>query len=579
MEQHRQGNSLESFPLYSEQCADYLRLALTKAESETQEDDFRKFYEPTAEERGWSSSEEGKGSSSSSEDEGESSSDEQQQQAVKPDGGAAAQKKQISPKAARGLNLKQKDATKRQLGRPPCTALGLPDTDHVLELPAALLSKDERLSNQVIICKSYRETATALSKQPTLLLLLRSGRFAGAIFSGPKCLQHTTSTRYTIRKGQGKAQSAQDGKRKPKSVGSQLRRQGEEALREDVKSFLRNNQQHVKTAGLILLSCPKTMMKAFFDDNQDLVPRGDKRLKKIPLDVGRPTFEAAVAVYEIMMQAHICESRPVVPIDQVEVVNELPTVVEKSEETKPVEKQKEIVPLTPLHEHAAAGNVSELLEFLEQNPDCNVNQQAGEDYMTPLHFAACESSDDPVTSAACVTALLIQGGANPCTLDARRRPPYFLASQEKVREAFRMARDTLGEDYCQWDDAAKVGPPMTMDDVQKKKEKAAEKKKRQKARQKEKKAKERAMSEEAEKQRTDEEERVKQVEEAKRIRDGLAPKATTATNVCDFCQKRCRNKRRSQMLQRLDYAYCSTACVQNHKRELMAAAAAARFGG
>ncbi len=102
-----------------------------------------------------------------------------------------------------------------------------------------------------------------------------------------------------------------------------------------------------------------------------------------------------------------------------------------------------------------------------------------------------------------VTALLVQGHANPTVLDARRRTPYFLASHEKAREAFRMARATLGEDYCSWDNA-KVGPPLTMDDVQMKKEKAAEKKKRQKARQKEKKGRERAQAEEMEKQQQEE---------------------------------------------------------------------------
>jgi hypothetical protein len=33
-----------------------------------------------------------------------------------------------------------------------------------------------------------------------------------------------------------------------------------------------------------------------------------------------------------------------------------------------------------------------------------------------------------------------------------------------------------------------------------------------------------------------------------------------------------------QMFQRLEYVYCGSECVQKHKRELMAAAAMARFG-
>jgi flagellar biosynthesis GTPase FlhF len=175
--------------------------------------------------------------------------------------------------------------------------------------------------------------------------------------------------------------------------------------------------------------------------------------------------------------------------------------------------------------------------------------------------------------------LLIRGKANPAKLDARGRPPFFLASHEKVREAFRVARAQLGEDYCKWDEQAKVGPPLTADVLTARKEKEAEKKKKKKARLKEKKAKEKAQQEEMEKRRQEEQEKQKQQEEAKRVRDGLAPKLATGNNVCDFCATVCKGKQRSQMFKRLDYNYCSAECLQKHKRELMANAALARFNG
>lgn len=593
------GKPRDSIPLYSEECTAYLVRALKKAESET-DDDFRRYYEAPSDENGngrsWSSGEESGAESSEDEEEQEQEGSADYLHArvslaaTAPDVSVgvpvpASKQKQVSQKKQMAtLNEKQKDAAIKQFGRPPCAQLPLPepDDDAVIELPYALLSKDERLSTTPTMCQSYLRISTALAKEkkPVVVILLRSGRFAGAIFSGPKCIHHTTSTRYTIRKGQGKAQSAQDGKRKPKSVGSQLRRAGEEALRQDVKTFLQRHQAHVEKSGLILLSCPKTMMKDFFVDNEKAVPRGDDRLRKIPLDVGRPTFEAAVAVFEIMMMVNIMD-RPNVS-DSVTLTP--PSIIGKVNQTIPEEPQivkeklVEVIPLTRLHELAAVANLSELIRFLGSESDFTVDQQAGEDFMTPLHYAANAAEGvDPITAAACVTALLVQGHAKPTVLDLRRRTPYFLATHEKVREAFRMARATLGEEYCNWDDA-KVGPPLTMDDVQQKKEKAAEKKKRQRARQKEKKNRERAQVEELEKQRQEEEDRVRNEDEAKRVRAGLQPKTTTATNVCDFCQKKCRGKRRSQMFQRLDYAYCSTECVQNHKRELMAAAALARFG-
>mmetsp|Transcript_880 Transcript_880/g.1448 ORF Transcript_880/g.1448 Transcript_880/m.1448 type:complete len:601 (+) Transcript_880:83-1885(+) len=591
------GKPRDSVQLYSEECIEYLKQALKKADSED-EDDFRRYYEAPSDVHGdtngraWSSDDESvteaePAHSSSEEDEKEGPVSDQTQTPVTSSTVPAPPKKQATTqqKKLAALNEKQKDAAIRKLGRPPCAQLPLPepDNDVVMELPYALLSKEERLSNAHTMCQAYLRLSTALAKdkKPVVVLLMRSGRFAGAIFSGSKCLHHTTSTRYTIRKGQGKAQSAQDGQRKPKSVGSQLRRAGEEALREDVKAFLLRHKTHVEAAGVVLLSCPKTMMKGFFGDNNSLLSRGDQRLRKVPLDVGRPTFEAAVAVFEIMMMVNIME-KPVVS-DEIVPENTLSTIGEVNqtipEEPKVVkEKSTEMIPLTRLHELAATANLAELVQFLDTESDFIVDQQAGEDFMTPLHYAAAAAEGvDPTTAAACVTALLVQGHAAPTVLDARRRAPYFLATHEKVRESFRMARAILGEEYCNWDNA-KVGPPLTLDDVQQKKDKAAEKKKRQRARQKEKKGRERAQAGEMEKQRQEEEDRLKQEDEAKRVRAGLQPKTTTATNVCDFCQKKCRGKRRSQMFIRLDYAYCGTECVQNHKRELMAAAAVARFG-
>ena len=585
MEEHLADKPLHTMALYSEQCVEYLTQALKKAESEVK-DDFRRYYEtPESDVHHWSSDEEGGGEEGRSSDE-ESETEQEGPGAETPSVSASQptttqQNQQAKPKPPKKLSLneKQKESVIRQMGKPPCARLPLPEPDNlVVEIPNALLSKEERLSSMSVQCESYLRIATGLAneKKPALVLLLRSGRFAGAIFNGPKCLHHTTSTRYTIRKGQGKAQSAQDGRRKPKSVGSQLRRAGEEALRQDVKSFLQCHKAHVKSAGLILMSCPKVMMKTFFEDNDDTIPRGDNRLRKIPLDVGRPTFEAVVGVYEIMTKVSIM----VKPQVEDKVPCEAPARVIEQLQTVPevVEKLKEIIPLTRLHVLAAAANLSDIIRFLDTESDFDIDQQAGEDFMTPLHVAADSANHlDPTASAGCVTALLVQGKANPVVLDARRRAPYFLASHDKVRDAFRMARATLGEDYCNWDNA-KVGPPLTLENLQEKKDKAAEKKRRQRARQKENKARESSEAKEMEKKRQDEEERQKQEEDAKRIRDGLQVKTTTATNVCDFCQKRSKGKRRSQMFLRLDYAYCSTECVQNHKRELMAAAALARFG-
>lgn len=589
------GVPLEAITLYSKRCVEYLIEARKKAESSV-ENDFRRYYEAPqldSDVHDWSSDEAGGRAAKSSGDDESEPEDEVlvsgSTLAICPPDPTMHQNEQPKRAMKLPLNRKEKEDVIRQMGRPPYALLPLSGPDHhMVEIPNALLSKDERLSSMIVHCDAYLRIATdlAIAQKPTIVLVLRSGRFAGAIFTGSQCLHHTTSSRYTIRKKQGKAQSAQDGKRKPKSVGSQLRRAGEEALREDVKLFLRHYRTQVQSAGLVLFSCPKVMMKHLFDDNIDILPRGHDRLRKIPLDVGKPTVEAAVAVYVIMMKVNIvakslCNedmARDVLRVREAypELLRSI-SYKEKVEETE-TEKVNLVIPFTHLHELAAAANLAELIQYINSESNYEIDQQAGEDFMTPLHVAADSANQmDPTVSAACVTALLVQGRANPTILDARCRTPYFLASHAKVRDSFRTARATLGEDYCNWENA-KVGPPLTLDDLQAKKDKAAEKKKRRRARQKDKNQREASEIEEIERQRKEEREHQKQQEEAKRLRDGLQPKASTATNVCDFCFKQSKGKRRSQMFQRLDFAYCSSECAQNHTRELIAKAALARLG-
>ena len=398
------------------------------------------------------------------------------------------------------------------------------------------------------------------------------------------------------------------------------------------------------------MSCPKGMRKDYlFGGGEDggsgggsaVLKKGDDRLRNIPLDVGRPTLEAAIAVVECLLGVIVREmsEEERIMAGNSGVKQGIECEEKKDDQNRADAKEHDQekgrrkdgdsklrdsaevttraednfgqltapghAPLTPLHEAVIAGDLAHLMELLQlleeyevnhneqppstssdppstdpstpaaNHPNYDVNTKAGPDSQTPLHLAS--SSTHP-NAPSLLNALLLQGRANPCAIDSRGRPPYFLASSDKLRETFRLARGTLGEDYCSWDEGAKVGPPLTDEDVQLKKIKALEKKRRQRARQKEKKANEKALAEEEAAKQREEEERKKKEEDAKRIRAGLQPKTSTATNVCDFCQTMVKGKRRSQMFQRLEYAYCSTECVKRHQRELMAAAATARMG-
>lgn len=334
----------------------------------------------------------------------------------------------------------------------------------------------------------------------------------------------------------------------------------------------------------------------------------------MPLDVGRPTMEGCGAVLECVLN---CSLRDMTAEERIAVLNvaelddygtegmrkknglekgkkdEAMSEGPKVEEEEAVPEAPPPAPYTPLHQAVMDGDLDQLLELLtlldkseekdivtttandSTSIDYDVNTTGGPDHQTPLHLASLSTHTN---SAALINTLLIQGRADPCTIDTRGRPPYFLASSDKHREVFRLARGTLGEDHCKWDECAKVGPALSKEDVVGKKAKAAEKKRRQRARQKEKKALEKAEAEKDAAHKKEEEAKQKKEEDAKRVRDGLKPKTSAASNACDFCQKIVKGKRRGQMFQRLEYAYCSTDCVRRHQRELMAAAATARMG-
>ena len=500
-----------------------------------------------------------------------------------------------------------------------------------LHISSSLLSKSTRLEgNDRAMAQSFLDLANHLQgvapgaaepqhqAKSILVLSLRSGRFATALFQEGHCTHHRTAQRYTVRKGQGKAQSVQDGQKgKPKSMGSQLRRAGEVQLKEDLRQTLQDWHSLLQPdrCALILISCPKTMLSTLYECMDPIVPRTDavdNRIRRVPLDVGRPTLENVLLIHDVLTcvtvrkrlttsttntttSTSVHQQSPVSAQQQQQEQQQQDD--ERSTRTTEEPAAKVIIPLTDWHTAAKNGDLELIRKLLSRNDDHEeetqtdndktdiINLGAGKDLMTPLHYAAnCTATDngpsggvDPTVAADMVMALLVEGQADPSRVDARNRPPYFLAVHEKVRNAFRMARSSLGEDYCDWDGGARVGPPLSLSDVQERKDKEADKKKRKKARQKEKRAKERAeQQEQAKLEEQQKQEQAAQVE-AKRIRDGLQPKVVSGANVCDYCQTVVKGRQRSQMFRRLEYSYCRTDCVQKHKRELMACAALARF--
>ncbi|KAL3937553.1 MAG: hypothetical protein SGBAC_007360 [Bacillariaceae sp.] len=322
-----------------------------------------------------------------------------------------------------------------------------------------------------------------------------------------------------------------------------------------------------------------------------ILSRKDTRIRKIPMNVGRPTYESVYMVHQVLLQVSL---EPTVvattttttgdedgdavsePVDTTTDNNKNKDGSKSQSQSPPKEEEKpdETIPLLHLHHLCQAGNHAQVLDWLQTSDaavEASINQQAGVDFMTPLHYAAgsCATRTGTTTTtstfaststaagtkndsspplplppppplpqdaAACVYDLLTRGKADPTMLDARLRPPYFCAGHDKVREAFRKARAVLGEDHCNWK-AAQVGPPLSDEVLEQKKSKEAEKRRRKKLKAKEKKLKEKQAQEEAAAKQ--EKEKAKQKAEEK----------ATGRN-CACCQKAIRG--RKNIFKRLD---------------------------
>uniref|UniRef100_A0A0G4IDU0 VLRF1 domain-containing protein n=1 Tax=Chromera velia CCMP2878 TaxID=1169474 RepID=A0A0G4IDU0_9ALVE len=505
------------------------------------------------------------------------------------------------------------------------------------------------------------------------IVMLRSGRFAAAVFEGPTVLVHRVVVRYTVRRKAGGSQAACDSSgKKPKSAGAALRRENEKRLLEQSRDTLnREWYDLVARCGLIFLSCSRRLEPVLLsagpekerdpkkhpvhlppqqqqqpskgggeteggdetavrkcpvgsssESDRPVFARSDPRLRFLPFATGRPTFEEVKRVHTLLVQA------TAVPVSVFEEQFRAPAAStegprQKAGEERGRQIEREaggdaqrgrgegaenreraaeavVVPVPPLvkvlceisdptvrvgalrrllvgtaeeteREGASAASAGEgragLERQIQEALDSLFNGREGDgspasvlageglpggvdmadaEGLTALHWAAQLGLSDE-------TRELLRAGASVVSKDHRGRLPFFLAEQAKAREAFRRARGELGEEAQDWE-GGRVPEAITEDSEAKRRDKEREKRKRAKERQKEK--KEQAKVEAEEKKKREEEERIR-AENAKK---------------CDACGKPILGK----PFYRLEFKYCTTDCVHNHRRVLMAEAAEKR---
>ena len=327
---------------------------------------------------------------------------------------------------------------------------------------------------------------TSVTSPHVFMCMIGGGHFAAMIVSlAPKLakkasgveerqaivIAHKTFHRYTTRRKQGGAQSANDSaKGAAHSAGSSLRRYNEAALETDIRTLLAEWRSMIDKASLIFVRATgSTNRRTLFGPYEGQVLRhNDLRNRSFPFSTRRATQAELMRAFVELTRVKVSE------IDEAALVA-ANAAEQKNKETpvKPSPVPSKLVPPKPSKEEEAAllhtsqlqalirrSKAPAVLSYISSNslsPDFIFyppTSQANHHAPTPLHLAAS------INSSAVVLALLTKGNVNPSVTNGEGKPPFDLAGDRATRDAFRVSRSELGDTAWNWD-AAHCPPPLT----------------------------------------------------------------------------------------------------------------------
>lgn len=339
----------------------------------------------------------------------------------------------------------------------------------------------------------------------SVIIMAGGGHFAAAIFQHspkikntmvPLILETKSFHRYTTRRSQGGSQSASDGsKGKAKSVGSSLRRYGESQLQMEVKELLTSPAWKSRLQPGLASSAVNIYIRASGKGSRGLVlgfdgcpiPKNDPRVKSIPFNTRRANYTEVLRSWTELSSVKV--------VDVTKEEEEVALARQKEQEKAQKEqsraaaaeaKKKQLAEarpaptqLSPLMKHT--NEIAELIRKsrapklisyvkLQKLKSPYLLEFADDEKLTAmcptaLHYAAREGS------SYIVTVLLKQLGADPTVVNENGKTAWdsISGSDRQTRDAFQLARASLGEDKWDWT-ASHVGPALTEDQIAARKE-------------------------------------------------------------------------------------------------------------
>ena len=288
-------------------------------------------------------------------------------------------------------------------------------------------------------------------------------------------IAHKSFHRYTTRRKQGGAQSANDSaKGAAHSAGASIRRHNEAALMNEVRELLLSWKDFIDSSELLFVRATgSSNSKILFGPyERQILHRNDPRLRTFPFNTRRANQTELLRSFVELTRVKVVDSEEL-DVDkegEESKANKSQNPANFKKEIKQVSKKSSHEEMMEFHSSQLVSLIrrskaSAVLTYFEKNslPISfrlqSSEPQIREKNLTSLHVAASYNSH------VVVSALLSKLHADPSLVDASGRTAFQHCSGRQSRDAFRIARDELGEATWDWD-AANVPSPLKRKDVE-----------------------------------------------------------------------------------------------------------------